>query len=98
MTMPKDMTKSAIERQMLDAYFHFRSNLPKKDEESGLDYKKSFKTTEDIASDLSTMATIDPETIVELPRGWRLPAGDPARRFHRLGNLGESVADQVIFP
>lgn len=64
MTMPKDMTKSAIERQMLDAYFHFRSNLPKKDEESGLDYKKSFKTTEDIASDLSAMATIDPETIV----------------------------------
>lgn len=62
--MPKDMTKSAIERQMLDAYFHFRSNLPKKDEESGLDYKKSFKTTEDIASDLSAMATIDPETIV----------------------------------
>ena len=62
--MPKDMTKSAIERQMLDAYFHFRSNLPKKDEESGLDYKKSFKTTEDTASDLSTMATIDPETIV----------------------------------
>lgn len=62
--MPKDMTKSAIERQMLDAYFHFRSNLPKKDEESGLDYKKSFKTTEDIASDLSTMAAIDPETIV----------------------------------
>lgn len=62
--MPKDMTKSAIERQMLDAYFYFRSNLPKKDEESGLDYKKSFKTTEDIASDLSTMATIDPETIV----------------------------------
>lgn len=62
--MPKDMTKSAIERQMLDAYFHFRSNLPKKDEESGLDYKKSFKTTEDIASDLSTMATIAPETIV----------------------------------
>ena len=62
--MPKDMTKSAIERQMLDAYFHFRSNLPKQDEESGLDYKKSFKTTEDIASDLSTMATIDPETIV----------------------------------
>lgn len=58
------MTKSAIERQMLDAYFHFRSNLPKKDEESGLDYKKSFKTTEDIASDLSAMATIDPETIV----------------------------------
>ena len=58
------MTKSAIERQMLDAYFHFRSNLPKKDEESGLDYKKAFKTTEDIASDLSTMATIDPETIV----------------------------------
>ena len=58
------MTKSAIERQMLDAYFHFRSNLPEKDEESGLDYKKSFKTTEDIASDLSTMATIDPETIV----------------------------------
>ena len=64
MTMPKDMTKSAIERQMLDAYFHFRSNLPKKDEESGLDYKKSFKTTEEIATDLSTMATIDPETIV----------------------------------
>ena len=62
--MPKDMTKSAIERQMLDAYFHFRSNLPTVDEESGLDYKQSFKTTEDIASDLSTMATIDPETIV----------------------------------
>ena len=58
------MTKSAIERQMLDAYFHFGSSLPQKDEESGLDYKKSFKTTEDSASDLSTMATIDPETIV----------------------------------
>ena len=71
--MPKDMTKSAIERQMLDAYFHFRSNLPKKDEESGLDYKKSFKTTEDIASDLSTMATIDPETIAP-PKGL-----DPSR-------------------
>ena len=40
MTMPKDTTKSAIERQMLDAYFHFRSNLPTVDEESGLDYKK----------------------------------------------------------
>lgn len=31
-----------FEEDLLDAYFHFRSCLPVKDEDTGLDYKKSF--------------------------------------------------------
>lgn len=54
-------------KQMLDAYFHFRSNLPKKDD-TGQEYKKCFKTTEEIASDLATMIAIDFSDIVAYMR------------------------------
>ena len=64
--MPKDNNTTAI-KQMLDAYFHFRSNLPMTDEE-GREYKKCFKTTEAIASDLSTMIAIDFGDIVAYMR------------------------------
>ena len=32
-----------FEEDLLDAYFHFRSCLPVKDEDTGLDYKKSLQ-------------------------------------------------------
>ena len=59
--MPK--TDNSQSRIMLDAYFKFRSPLPSKDED-GRPYKKSFKTTEDIAADLATMVAIDFSDIV----------------------------------
>ncbi len=52
-----------FEEDLLDAYFHFRSCLPVKDEETGLDYKKSFKTTQDIATELDDMGGVSIETI-----------------------------------
>ncbi len=52
-----------FEKDLLDAYFHFRSCLPVKDEETGLDYKKSFKTTQDIATELDDMGGVSIETI-----------------------------------
>lgn len=52
-----------FERDLLNAYFHFRSCLPVKDEETGLDYKKSFKTTQDIATELDDMGGVSIETI-----------------------------------
>lgn len=64
--MPREYNTTAT-KQMLDAYFHFRSNLPEKDEE-GRDYKKCFKTTEAIASDLATMIAIDFGDIVAYMR------------------------------
>lgn len=48
----------AFEIELLDAYFKFRSNLPKKDEETGLAYKKSFKTSQDIISELNSMGGV----------------------------------------
>lgn len=52
-----------FEEDLLDAYFHFRSFLPVKDEETGLDYKKSFKTTQDIATELDDMGGVGTDTI-----------------------------------
>lgn len=52
-----------FEKDLLDAYFHFRSCLPVKDEETGIDYKKSFKTTQDIATELDDMGGVSIETI-----------------------------------
>lgn len=52
-----------FEQDLLDAYFHFRSNLPMKDSESELDYKKCFKTTQDIALELDTMGGVRQDTI-----------------------------------
>lgn len=89
--MPRELSQSAIELQMLEAYFHFRSNLPKKDEESGLEYKKSFKTTEDIASELSTMATIDPKTIVSY-----LAAGDYQIATQPDGTIAWAIWERVL--
>lgn len=51
-----------IQQQVLGTYFQFRSNLPKKDE-AGRDFKKSWKTTEDIAEELSSMISIRFEVI-----------------------------------
>ena len=58
-----DYTMREINQCMLDAYFHFRSNLPRKDED-GQEYKKCFKTTEEIAGELATMASVPFEVIV----------------------------------
>lgn len=63
--MPK--TDNSASRMMLDAYFKFRSPLPSKDE-SGRQYKKCFKTTEEIAADLATMVAIDFSDIVTYMR------------------------------
>lgn len=52
-----------FEQDLLDAYFHFRSCLPVKDKETGLDYKKSFKTTQDIATELDDMGGVSIEAI-----------------------------------
>lgn len=52
-----------FEKDLLDAYFHFRSCLPVKDEDTGLDYKKSYKTTQDIATELDDMGGVSIETI-----------------------------------
>lgn len=64
-----------FEEDLLDAYFHFRSCLPVKDEETGLDYKKSFKTTQDIATELDDMGGVSIETI---------------NQYRGMGYLGES--------
>lgn len=63
--MPK--TDNSQSRIMLDAYLKFRSPLPSKDE-SGRQYKKCFKTTEEIAADLATMVAIDFSDIVTYMR------------------------------
>lgn len=47
-----------FEQDLLNAYFHFRCNLPMKDADTGLDYKKSFKTTQDIATELDDMGGV----------------------------------------
>lgn len=52
-----------FEQDLLDAYFHFRSCLPVKDEDTGLEYKKSFKTTQDIATELDDMGGVSIEAI-----------------------------------
>lgn len=52
-----------FEEDLLDAYFHFRSCLPVKDADTGLDYKKSFKTTADIATELDDMGGVGTDTI-----------------------------------
>lgn len=52
-----------FEEDLLDAYFHFRNNLPMKDADTGLDYKKSFKTTQDIATELDDMGGVSIEAI-----------------------------------
>lgn len=59
--MPRNTEKfnsEQFEQDLLDAYFHFRSCLPVKDEDTGLEYKKSFKTTQDIATELDDMGGI----------------------------------------
>lgn len=54
----EDYNIDAFETELLDAYFKFRSNLPMKDEETGLEYKKSFKTSQDIISELNCMGGV----------------------------------------
>lgn len=47
-----------FEQDLLNAYFHFLCNLPMKDADTGLDYKKSFKTSQDIATELDDMGGV----------------------------------------
>lgn len=64
--MPRNNDKfnsEQFEQDLLDAYFHFRSFLPVKDTDTGLDYKKSYKTTQDIATELDDMGGVDTDTI-----------------------------------
>lgn len=64
--MPRNTEKfnsEQFEQDLLDAYFHFRSCLPVKDAVTGIDYKKSFKTTADIAAELDDMGGVDTDTI-----------------------------------
>ena len=59
--MPRNTEKfnsEQFEQDLLDAYFHFRSCLPMKDADTGLDYKKSFKTSQDIATELDDMGGV----------------------------------------
>uniref|UniRef100_UPI004024E130 hypothetical protein n=1 Tax=Segatella hominis TaxID=2518605 RepID=UPI004024E130 len=63
--MPKNDRSNT--KCMLDAYFVFRSNLPKTDAD-GQPYQKRFKTTEEIASELATMVAIDYSEIVDYMR------------------------------
>ena len=63
--MPKNDKSNT--KCMLDAYFVFRSNLPKTDAD-GQPYQKRFKTTEEIASELATMVAIDYSEIVDYMR------------------------------
>nr|DAT66552.1 MAG TPA: hypothetical protein [Caudoviricetes sp.] len=56
--MTYDDFNKEIERSLLDAYFKFRSNLPMKDDATGLEYKKQFKTTQEIASELDDMGGV----------------------------------------
>lgn len=78
-----------FEEDLLDAYFHFRSCLPVKDEETGLDYKKSFKTTQDIATELDDMGGVSIETINQYLQAHGYYVAQ-ARRYRGLGYLGES--------
>ena len=63
--MPKNDSSQA--KCMLDAYFVFRSPLPKNDAK-GQPYQKRFKTTEEIASELGPMVAIDFSEIVDYMR------------------------------
>lgn len=54
----ENFNSEQFEQDLLDAYFHFRSCLPVKDADTGLDYKKSFKTTQDIATELDDMGCV----------------------------------------
>jgi len=58
-----DFDSDQFEQDLLDAYFHFRCNLPMKDKETGLDYKEQFKTTADIAIELDDMGGVRQDAI-----------------------------------
>lgn len=64
--MPRNNDKfnsEQFEQDLLDAYFNFRSCLPVRDANAGIDYKKSFKTTADIATELDDMGGVGTDTI-----------------------------------
>lgn len=83
-----------FEEDLLDAYFHFRSCLPVKDEETGLDYKKSFKTTQDIATELDDMGGVSIETINQyLQEHGYYVATQPEEPWHGL--YGRELSGQI---
>ena len=77
-------------QDLLNAYFHFRSCLPVKDADTGLDYKKSFKTTADIATELDDMGGVDTDTINSYMLAEWLHGSHSARRYLGMGYMGES--------
>lgn len=79
-----------FEEDLLDAYFHFRSCLPVKDEDTGLDYKKSYKTTQDIATELDDMGGVSIEAINQYLQEHGFYTDTAARRNRGMGYLGES--------
>lgn len=61
-----------------------------KDEETGLDYKKSFKTTQDIATELDDMGGVSIETINQYMQEHGYYVAHAARRNCGMGCVGES--------
>lgn len=85
-----------FEEDLLDAYFHFRNNLPMKDADTGLDYKKSYKTTQDIATELDDMGGVSIETINQYRLAAWLLCSHAARRYRGMGYMGESCQARQI--
>lgn len=91
--MPRNTEKfnsEQFEQDLLDAYFHFRSCLPVKDAVTGLEYKKSFKTTQDIATELDDMGGVSIESHQPVSAGAWLLCSHAARRNRGMGFMGES--------
>ena len=82
-----------FEQDLLDAYFHFRSCLPVKDADTGLDYKKSFKTTQDIATELDDMGGVSIEAINQY-----LQAHDYQVATQPDGTVAWAIWERVVKP
>lgn len=82
-----------FEQDLLNAYFHFRSCLPMKDADTGLDYKKSFKTSQDIATELDDMGGVSIEAINQY-----LQAHDYQIATQPDGTVAWAIWERVVRP
>lgn len=82
-----------FEQDLLNAYFHFRSCLPMKDADTGLDYKKSFKTSQDIATELDDMGGVSIEAINQY-----LQAHDYQVATQPDGTVAWAIWERVVRP
>lgn len=82
-----------FEQDLLNAYFHFRSCLPMKDADTGLDYKKSFKTSQDIATELDDMGGVSIEAINQY-----LQAHDYQIATQPDGTVAWAIWERVVKP